>query len=264
MLTPVEKVLFLIAVAVSLYFTGVGFWRIYLAWRRGKPEDRFDRLPERVGRALWLVLTQQTVFKRRPVASFFHALVFYGFVYYMLVNLVDVIEGFFPIETRGGFWNVHNLLADLFTASVLVGITALMIRRFVIRPAELTIAPHVPLHEKARAGIQKDSAIVGAFIFFHVSSRLLSKAAQLAHTEPDPYQPVASAVSAIFAGLSPAGQVFFEHLFWWGALGSILAFMPYFPRSKHIHLMISSVKLTFKKDVPGALLPIDFEARSSG
>jgi len=263
MLTPVEKLLFIVAAALSFYFGGLGFYRIYLAWRRGKPEDRFDRLPERVGRALWLVLTQQTVFKRRPVASFFHALVFYGFVYYMLVNLVDVLEGFFPLETRGGFWNAHNLLADLFSASVLVGIVALMIRRYLVRPAELFVGPHVPLHEKARAGIQRDSAIVGAFIFFHVSSRLLSKAAQLAHTEPDPFQPVASALGALFAGLSPAGQVFFEHLFWWGALGSILAFIPYFPRSKHIHLMISGVKLTFQKEVPGALLPIDFEDESA-
>jgi len=263
MLTPVEKLLFVAAAALSLYFGGLGFYRIYLAWRRGKPEDRFDRLPERVGRALWLVLSQQTVFRQRPVAAFFHALVFYGFLYYMLVNLVDVVEGFYPLEARGGIWNVHNLLADLFSASVLVGIVALMVRRYLVRPAELFVGPHVPLHEKAREGIQRDSAIVGAFIFFHVSSRLLSKAAQLAHAGPDPYQPVASFLSALFAGLSPSGQVLFEHLFWWGAIGSILAFLPYFPRSKHIHLLISGVKLAFTKAVPGALDPIDFEDESA-
>ena len=260
MLTPVEKVLFILAALASAYYSGLGFYRIYLAWRRGKPEDRFDRLPERIGRAIWLVLTQQTVFKRRPLVSFFHALVFYGFVYYMLVNAVDVVEGLFPFEARGGAWNYFNLLADLFTASVLIGITALMIRRFVLRPAELTFSPKVKLHEKVPAGIPRDSAIVGAFIFFHVSSRLLSKAAMLAESGRDPWMPVASWVAgAIPASAAPV----LEHLFWWGAIGSILAFFPYFPRSKHIHLFISGIKLTFYKEKWGALDPIDFEDESA-
>ncbi len=259
MLTPIEKLLFLLAVAASLYFGGLGFYRVYRVWRRGHPADRFDRLPERVGRALWLVLTQQTVFKRRPLVSFFHALVFYGFVYYVLVNLFDVVEGLFPVELRGGVWNYHNLLADLFSASVLVGIVALMIRRYLVRPAELTFAPQVKLHEKVPAGIPRDSAIVGAFIFFHVSSRILSKAALLAAGEPDPWMPVASWVAA---AIPPGAAPVLAHVFWWGAIGSILAFIPYFPRTKHLHLMVSGVKLTFAKEPWGALEPIDFEDES--
>ena len=50
-----------------------------------------------------------------------------------------------------------------------------------------------------------------------------------------------------------------NHFFWWGALGSILLFIPYFPRSKHIHLFLAPVKLALKKDKPGALQPMDFE-----
>ena len=47
---------------------------------------------ERVIGALWIVLTQQSVFKKRPLVSLLHALVFYGFVYYFLVNVVDAAE----------------------------------------------------------------------------------------------------------------------------------------------------------------------------
>jgi Fe-S oxidoreductase len=50
-----------------------------------------------------------------------------------------------------------------------------------------------------------------------------------------------------------------RHLFWWGALGSILLFLPYFPRSKHIHLLLAPVNLALKKERPGALDPMDFE-----
>ena len=180
MLTLAEKILFILLAAGSLYYAYTGFRRVYLAIRRGRPEERFDRLPERVGRALWLVLTQQTVFKRRPLVSLLHAFVFYGFVYYLLVNLVDFLEGFFGLHARGGIWNAYNIVADLLTFLILVGILGLMLRRYLLAPRDFTWNPNVPLHEKARAGIARDSAIVGAFIAFHVGSRLLSKAFQLA------------------------------------------------------------------------------------
>ena len=259
MLTLAEKILFILLAAGSLYYAYTGFRRVYLAIRRGRPEERFDRLPERVGRALWLVLTQQTVFKRRPLVSLLHAFVFYGFVYYLLVNLVDFLEGFFGLHARGGIWNAYNIVADLLTFLILVGILGLMLRRYLLAPRDFTWNPNVPLHEKARAGIARDSAIVGAFIAFHVGSRLLSKAFQLAGEGPDPFQPVASALAGALSGLPPALLTFGEHFFWWGALGSILLFLPYFPRSKHIHLFMAPINLAFRKEVPGALTPLDFE-----
>lgn len=203
MLTLAEKILFILLAAGSLYYAYTGFRRVYLAIRRGRPEERFDRLPERVGRALWLVLTQQTVFKRRPLVSLLHAFVFYGFVYYLLVNLVDFLEGFFGLHARGGIWNAYNIVADLLTFLILVGILGLMLRRYLLAPRDFTWNPNVPLHEKARAGIARDSAIVGAFIAFHVGSRLLSKAFQLAGEGPDPFQPVASALAGALSGLPP-------------------------------------------------------------
>jgi len=265
MLTTWEKVLFILAVMASAYFGGRGFYNIYRAVTRGKPAPgRLDNLPERIGRALWLFITQQTVFKRRPLVSTLHAMTFYGFMYYLAVNLVDVLEGMFGLHAQGGWWNPYNLLADLLTVSVLIGVAGFMIRRFVLPAPELTFNPRVKLHEKVPTGIPRDSAIVGAFIIFHVGSRLLSKSVQLAREGADPYQPVASAIGRIFfSGMSEGTQVFLEHMFWWFALGSILAFIPYFPRTKHIHLMISAIKLAVRADKPGVLDPIDFEDESA-
>ncbi len=50
-----------------------------------------------------------------------------------------------------------------------------------------------------------------------------------------------------------------NHFFWWGALGSILLFIPYFPRSKHIHIFLAPINLALKKENPGTLAPMDFE-----
>jgi len=259
MLTTVEKILFILLTAGSLYYGGKRFYDVYRTIARGKPDARFDNLSGRIWRALWIVLAQQSVFKTRPLASFLHALIFYGFVFYFLVNLVDVIEGFFVLHARGGGWNLFNLAADLLTAAVLIGIIGMVLRRFVFRPKDFAFAANVPIKAEARAGILRDSSIVAAFIIFHVGCRLLFKATQLARDGLDPFHPVSSTFAALFAGAGPMGLEELNHFFWWGALGSILLFLPYFPRSKHIHLMMAPINLALKKENPGVLAPMDFE-----
>ncbi len=259
MLTTVEKILFVLLAIGSLSYGGKRFYDVYRAIARGKPDARFDDLGRRILCALWIVFAQQTVFKKRPVVSFLHALVFYGFVYYFLVNLVDVIEGFVAIHGRGGLWNPYNFLADILTAAVLIGIVGLILRRYFVRAEDFSFAPNIPLHEQARGGISLDSTIVALFILFHVGSRLLFKASQLSLEGVDPFQPISSSFAAVFSGVSPGVVEGLNHAFWWGALGSILLFIPYFPRSKHIHLLMAPINLALKNDKPGVLSPMDFE-----
>jgi len=259
MLTGIEKILFLLLAAGSLYYAGVRFYDVYRAIARGKPDSRFDNLRQRILGALWIVFTQRTVLKARPVVSFFHALIFYGFVFYFLVNLVDLLEGFVSFHARGGLWGPFNGLADLLTASVLIGMIALIIRRFVVRPKDFAFPSNVPVQPEVRTGILRDSSIVAGFILFHVGSRLMFKATQLSREGADPFHPVSSLVAGIFAGMDPGVVEGLNHFFWWGALGSILIFIPYFPRSKHIHLFMAPINLALKKDQPGVLQPMDFE-----
>jgi Fe-S oxidoreductase len=259
MLTTLEKILFLFAVAAAFYFGGKGFYDVYRAISRGRPDPRSENLKERILKAIALVLTQQPVLKARPIVSFLHSLIFYGFVFYFLVNLVDVLEGFFALHARGGGWNIFNLLADLLTAAVLIGMIGMVIRRRIVRPRDFSFPANVPLQPEVPAGISRDSAIVAAFILFHVGCRLMFKATQLGIEGTDPYQPVGSAIAGTVTGMSPALVQGFSHFFWWGALGSILAFIPYFPRTKHIHLFMAPINLAVRKEKPGALQPMDFE-----
>src|ERR687891_1662358 len=109
MLTTAEKIVFIMLALGSLYYGGHRFYLVYRAIVRGRPDPRFDNLGERIGRALWIVFTQASVFRMRPLVSLLHALVFYGFVFYFLVNLVDALEGFMPLHARGGLWGPFNL-----------------------------------------------------------------------------------------------------------------------------------------------------------
>ena len=259
MLTTLEIILFLLLLIGAGYFGGKGFYDVYRAIARGKPDARFDDLPGRIRRALWTVLTQRSVFKARPLVSFFHGLIFYGFVFYFLVNLVDLLEGMFGIHARGGLWNPFNLAADLLTAAVLLGVGAMVLRRFVMRSKDFDFAANTFIAPEARAGIQRDSAIVASFIFFHVGCRLMFKATQIAQQGSDGFQPLGSLLALPFSAAAPASLAVLNHLFWWGSLGSILLFLGYFPRSKHIHIFVAPINLALKKEKPGVLQPMDFE-----
>jgi hypothetical protein len=52
MLTPLEKIFFLLFLAASLYYGGRRFYDVYRGIARGKPDSRFDQLPRRVVVAL--------------------------------------------------------------------------------------------------------------------------------------------------------------------------------------------------------------------
>jgi Fe-S oxidoreductase len=259
MLTTVEKVLFVLLALGSLYYGGKKFYDVYRAIARGKPDARFDNLRQRIWRAIWIVLTQQSVIKKRPIVSFLHALIFYGFVFYFLVNLVDVLEGFLGVRASGGAWSLFNLAADLLTAGVLTGIIGMVLRRWFVRPKDFDFPANVPVQPEVEAGIFRDSSVVAGFIIFHVGCRLFFKASQLAPEGGDAFQPIGSFLAAWFSGTDHGTLAILNHFFWWGALGSILLFIPYFPRSKHIHIFLAPIKLALKKNQPGVLQPMDFE-----
>jgi Fe-S oxidoreductase len=259
MLTTIEKLLFVLLVIGSLSYGGKRFYQLYLTIARGKPDARFDNLAERIRRAIWIVLTQQSVFKTRPVIAALHAMIFYGFVFYFLVNLVDVLEGFFSFHPRRGVWNLFNLVADVLTASVLIGVVGLALRRWVVRPKDFSFPPNVLVQPEVTGGMLRDSSIVTGFILFHVGSRLMFKATQLARDGLDPFHPISSLSATLFGGADAGVIDALNHFFWWGALGSILAFIPYFPRSKHIHILLAPINLALKKERPGVLQPMDFE-----
>ena len=135
----------------------------------------------------------------------------------------------------------------------------LILRRYFFRAQDFSFAPNVLVHEDARKGVSLDSTIVAVFILFHVGNRLLYKSSQLAREGADPFHPVSSLMAGVFSGMSPGIVEGLNHVFWWSALGSILLFIPYFPRSKHIHLFMGPINLALKSGQPGVLRSMDFE-----
>ncbi|RME51681.1 MAG: (Fe-S)-binding protein [Caldilineae bacterium] len=268
MLTPIEKIVFVLAVIASLYLTYITFRRMVRVVMRGEGELYLDNLPRRLMDGLVALFTFRPVFKTRLVSSLFHGFIGWGFLFYFLVNALDVLGGYFPAVhrfTESGGMGLYRLLADVLSVGVLVGMTYFLIRRFVVNAPALTHHENVKLHPHAAAGMRRDSLIVGLFILFHVGFRFLGESFLVAQTgHADPWQPFASAVAGLWGGFSPAAQTVGWHISWWLALGLILAFIPYFPYSKHIHLMVGPFNFATRprRRSIGEMTPLDFEDES--
>ena len=262
MLPLPHKIAFLLFAAITLAFGLQGFYRLYLRIRRGvsDPEPRFNHLPRRILYALSTSLTQQRTFRKRPTIGLFHSFIFYGFVFYIFVNLVDAIEGYLPftISSANPIGATYNLLADILSLLVLIGVLALVLRRFALPSRrDFRFNPRTLLHpDVLRKKIPTDSLIVSAFILFHVGSRSIGAGARIAATAPDRLQPFATALSHL---VPPTHAEAFRIFGFWGALGSVLLFLAYFPYTKHLHIFAAPAKyLAAREPHSGVLPPVSF------
>jgi Fe-S oxidoreductase len=267
MLTLTEKIAFFLAVLVSLSLAYRAAERIVRTIQRGHGQPDWQVVRRRLLSVLVKTVTLQPTFRIRLGPSLFHAFIAWGFIYYLLVNLGDVLQGFFPglhFLGQGTVGGIYRLLADLLSVGALLGMAALIVRRWALRDPNLTTRQDVLLQPSARFGIMRDSAIVASFILVHVGSRTLGQAVRIASGQSDPWQPFATAISGLFAGLTPGGFTLWEHLFYWGALGTILGFLPYFLYSKHLHLFFAPINFLTKPERRsiGELDKIDFDDES--
>ncbi|MCS6993856.1 MAG: (Fe-S)-binding protein [Anaerolineales bacterium] len=249
MLTLAEKLLFALAVLVSLYWTWRGVQRIVrnIASGRGKPD--WKQVTRQAAGALLKFLTFQPVFRFRFWPSLLHGLIGWGFIAFLLINLADLIYGYTSwrlLENTGLFGDVYRLVADIANVAILMGIVAMAVRRFILRPETLSTRETTLLHPQARFGILRDSAIVAGFIFLHNTARLLGESFYIALHQPDPWQPFITAVSWLWAGVNPNLLLAGEHVMFWLSLGAVVAFLPYFPYSKHLHLFFAPINFALK------------------
>jgi Fe-S oxidoreductase len=252
MLTLVEKILFVIATLVSLYFTYRGVMKIVAHISSGQGKVDWSLVWKRIGDLIVKVGLFQPVFRFRLGPSILHGLIGWGFLSFLLINLADLIyayTGFKLLDNTGLFGDVYRLIADVANVAIVGGILAMAFRRFILRPDTLSTRDTTLLHPKARFGILRDSAIVATFIFIHNAMRFLGESFGVAlagHT--DSWQPSISAVSQLWAEVDANVLVAGEHIAFWMSIGAVVAFLPYFPYSKHIHLFFAPLNFALKPE----------------
>ena len=264
MLTLPEKIAFILLTISSLSLSWFSFSTMFKVVGIGTKSIDWKLVLLNWPKGLAAFIGQKTLFKTRPVVGFIHALVAWGFTFYLIVNVFDVLYGFIP-----GFHFFENYIigktyrvfVDVFTVLVLFGVIYFLVRRFITKDYRLEINSPVMLSDEAKIGMKRDSLLVGAFILLHVGSRFLSASFEIAQNKPDWYQPAATMLSMSWAGMDFESLVMFEHISWWLALGLILGFLPYFPYSKHAHLFMGPLNIMASENRSSmtAIETIDFE-----
>ncbi len=267
MLTTPEKIIFILVVLLSLTLTSLAVRRIVRILQRGHGRTDWSIVRQRLLSIPLRILSFQPLFRFRLLPSLFHALIGWGFLYFILVNLGDLLQGYihnFQFLGTGTIGNLYRFGADIFSIAVLVGISGMLFRRFILRSGYLTARSDILLHPMARFGIKRDSAIVGAFVSVHVASRFLGESFKLALLGSDRWQPFAAFISPLWRHWSSTALTIGEHTSFWISLGLILAFLPYFLYSKHIHLFFAPLNFLLKpaRRSIGELSRLDFADES--
>ncbi len=270
MLTPIETILFLLLVFICGVAAIYTWGQMFQIINRGQRQLYFDNLLQRVWTGIRALFSQGSIISHRRIVSIFHYGVAYGFIFYGLVNLVDLAEGLIP-----GFHflegsivgDIYRLLADLFSVIVLIGLLFFLVRRFGSKDPQLRARENVRLNAKARErGINTDSLIVIVFIFLHISGSLLASASAIALSgAADIWQPFSNLLAnTLMAGWPEGLLTFTEHAGWWLAIGLIVLFIPYFPYTKHIHLFMGPLNFMTRPErtYPGQMFTLDFEDES--
>jgi len=127
-----------LAIAIFAY----GMWQRVSLWRRGLPEDRLDRIPERVGLVLTQALGQvRTLSQAYP--GVMHAIMFWGFLALFMGTVLatidwDITLPLFGVKLlKGRFYLLYEAVLDLFGLFFVIGLGMAVWRRFVQRPARL-------------------------------------------------------------------------------------------------------------------------------
>ncbi|OLD37170.1 MAG: hypothetical protein AUI57_11760 [Candidatus Rokubacteria bacterium 13_1_40CM_2_68_8] len=237
-----------LAIAIFAY----GMWQRVSLWRRGLPEDRLDRIADRIGLVVAHALGQvRTLSQAYP--GVMHAIMFWGFLALFMGTVLATIDWDVTLPLfgykllKGQFYLLYEAVLDLFGLFFVIGLGMATWRRFIIRSARVEATTRF--------------AWVLALLFVINVTGFMMEACRLAVVEPwwGPWSPVGYALGRGFValGLTP-GALRGLHVATWVFHAAIaLLFIAIIPYSYFVHLLTTPLNIFFAKLGPrGAIREI--------
>jgi len=238
-------------VFVALLAAGVGLFvrnvrRISGVISMGAAIDRTDRKADRWKEMIRVALGQSKMV-RRPVAGFFHLLIYIGFV---IINIevieiiLDGLTGHHRLFAPAGV--VYDFLIGAFemlAALVVLACVVFLVRRYggqIKRfwSPEMKGWPTLD----ATLILLIELVLMGAFLTMNAADGLLQNRADLApwmHYHSAGSFPVSQWLMPLFSSWSTEGLYYLERSMWWLHIAGILAFLNYLVVSKHLHILLA-------------------------
>ena len=139
---PFSAVALYLLMALPLAFLAYGLARRVRRWRMGQPENRSDKLAQRIVYALRMTLLHGRIVRpRNPYGSVMHLCIFSGFFTLLTGTTLVMIESDLAVPLfgvsflQGGFYLGFKLAMNLGGLLLLAGIAMALYRRLVLKPA---------------------------------------------------------------------------------------------------------------------------------
>ncbi|MCR4418376.1 MAG: (Fe-S)-binding protein [Ignavibacteria bacterium] len=233
-----KALIFAITLIIALGIFIHSVRKLYKSLLLGKPENRFDRISERL-KNVFVVALGQSKLLREPVAGLMHAFIFWGFCVLLIVVIESIIQGFVPSFSFNFLKGIYTLITftqDLFGVLVLVGVLIAVLRRFVFKIKRL--------HS------EKDGNLDAAFILTLITIVIVSMFGQNIHSPHWDIYSFRFFSDFLRESLEiKKSYINFEY-FWWIHIVTILIFLNYLPYSKHLHVLTSIPNVFFAKLKP--------------
>ena len=235
-------------VAVTVFVYGLA-QRVRL-WRGGRPEHRFDRIPERIALVLKHALGQaRTLSQAYP--GVMHAMVFWGFLALFMGTVLatidyDITLPFFDYKLlRGPFYLAYEAVLDLFGLFFVLGLGMALWRRFVLRPDRIDPTARF-------------AGLLALLLVINVTGFVM-EACRLAAVRPAwaPWSPVGWALGQgmLAAGMSESALRATHLSVWLFHAAVSLAFVAIVPYSYFVHLLTTPLNIFFAKLGPRGEIP---------
>ncbi len=254
-----ELILYSLAALVIATFA-YGLYRVVrrcLAGHDGE-QGSFRPIFRRLGRAIWAVGSDYSIFRTDPLAGIMHLLIFWGMVVLFLGTVTIVVDYDIlrPINPKLQFWHGpvylwYSLALDALGASLILGLGLALIRRYLLRPAKLKTKEWDWLFPSWLLVI----AVTG---FFVEGSRIIY--------QEEPWRlwsPVGLGFGYFLQDLGLEGEalrLFHSALWWFHALLVLgwIAWIPFYP--KVMHIFSAAISIYFERREPsGVLKKLDVE-----
>lgn len=239
----IDNIIFFIALCVGFGLFFKSLKEIYRNIQLGKPIDRSDQKPKRWETMAKVALGQSKMGKR-PVAGFFHVIVYVGFVIINIELLEIIIDGIFGTH-RFLATILGNSLYGVFTATlevlallVIIAVVLFFIRRNFYGVKRLTMKELFgwPKHD-ANWILIIEFLLMVAFFTMNAADSVLQQTYVYAVHGNFPIS--GSLLGPLLQNLSESSLVFIERGAWWFHFIGILFFMNYLYYSKHLHIILA-------------------------
>ncbi|MCP5066527.1 MAG: 4Fe-4S dicluster domain-containing protein [bacterium] len=238
---------------VAVAFFAWGVLRRVRLWHLGNPEERWDRVGERVGGLLMEVIGLRR-HRRRSFPALIHVLIFYGFLaQFVATSMISLQEWSGVHFLRGSFYQGYSLLSDVFGILAIVGLCMALWRRLILRPAHL----HSFMDDWFSLGL-----LLVLFFQGFVLEGCRIAVTEL-HQQPDlaAWSPAGHAVALLLDGIGSDQLSAMHRSLWWIHGATAFLFIGYLSHGKLGHILYGPLNIFLRNlDGSGKLSHPDIEA----